>query len=226
MKKRQHRFPHMKTARKKYTILVLASALLLIALFSEWTYTKVETTTKPLLFDNLDEIPFRETGLLLGTSPTLKDGRENLYFRYRIEAAASLYQARKINTILISGDNGRETYDEPTKMKEALLAIGIPDSVIFLDYAGFRTIDSVIRSKEIFSRDSVTIISQPFHNTRALYIAQHYGLHAVAYNAKDVRGKSELHQKIRERGARVKLFIDLYLFDYKPHFLGKKEEMP
>lgn len=205
---------------------VITILLIIVILFSEWTYNRVERQTETLLYESVEQIPYRKTGLLLGTSPTLKSKSANPYFTYRIHAAAELYHAGKIKNILISGDNGTADYDEPTEMKKALIKLGVPDSVIFLDFAGFRTIDSIIRSKEIFSRDSITIISQPFHNTRALYIANYYGMHAVAFNATDLSGKAGLRQQIREHGARVKLFFDLYLMDYEPHFLGKKETMP
>jgi len=212
--------------RTKKILFAFIGLMIITAILAEWVYNQVELKTRDKLYGSVSAIPYRKTGLLLGTSPSLKSGNDNPYFTYRIEAAAELYFAGKIGNILISGDNSTEGYDEPTAMKEALIKLGVPDSVIFLDFAGFRTIDSVIRSQEIFSRDSVTVISQPFHNTRALFIANHYGLHAVAYNAKDIAGKSGFRQQLRERGARVKLFIDLYLFDYEPHFLGKKEEMP
>ena len=179
-----------------------------------------------MLYTSVNDIPYRKTGLLLGCSPVLKSGAPNPYFTHRIQATVELYRAGKISNILVSGENSRIDYDEPTAMKAALVAAGVPDSVIYLDYAGFRTIDSVIRAKEVFGRDSVTIISQPFHNKRALYIARHYGLEAVAYNAQDLGGGYGLHQKIREHGARSKLFVELYLMQYSPHFLGKKEAMP
>lgn len=216
----------MKKKRTGRIAIVALTFLLLTSAITELIYNKVNTATQNLLYTNVNEIPYRKTGLLLGTSPTLKSKAENPYFAYRIEATAALYHAGKIKNILISGDNSRATYDEPTAMKEALVKLGVPDSVIFLDFAGFRTIDSIIRAKEIFGRDSVTIISQPFHNTRAIYIANHYGLSAIGYNASDISGKAGMKVKIRERGARLKLFFDLYLWDYSPHFLGNKEIMP
>lgn len=216
----------VKNKRRRWILLISGALIIISVLFSEWAYDRVEKRTEKLLFTSVQDIPYRKTGLLLGTSPTLKSSGENPYFTYRIQAAADLYFAGKIKNILISGDNSQSDYDEPTDMKKALIKLGVPDSVIFLDFAGFRTIDSVIRSKEIFGRDSITIISQPFHNTRALYIANYYGMEAVAYNAKDIQGQAGLRQQIRERGARVKLFFDLYVMDYEPHFLGKKEPMP
>lgn len=216
----------MRGKRTKKFLIVLGISVLPCILFSEWTYHKVENDTEDLLYTSTDNIPYRKTGLLLGTSPLLKSQHENPYFTYRIRAAAELYKAGKIKYILASGQNSSAEYDEPTAMREALIKMGVPDSVIYLDYAGFRTIDSVIRAKEVFGRDEVTIISQPFHNTRALYMAKHYGLNAIAYNAQDIGGASGMRQQLRERGARVKLFAELYLMDYSPHFLGEKEKMP
>lgn len=212
------------TRKRIYLSAGILAFLLLI--FSQWAFNKVEYTTQKLIFSSVDEIPYTKTALLLGTSPTLKNGKANPYFTNRIASTAHLYHSGKITNILISGDNGSKQYDEPTAMKMALIGLGVPDSVIFLDYAGFRTIDSVIRSKEIFGRDSITIISQGFHNKRAVYIAKHHGIYAVAYNAEDIGGKSGLRQNIRERGARVKLMWDLYAVHYTPHFLGEKEVMP
>lgn len=212
--------------RIRSLLLVSASLIVVALLVTEWAYRRVENETDALLYNSVDAIPHRKTGVLLGCSPVLKSGYPNPYFTNRIQATADLYHAGKISNILVSGENSRADYDEPTAMKEALVAMGVPDSVIYLDYAGFRTIDSMIRAKEIFGRDSVTIISQPFHNRRALYIARHYGIEAVAYNARDLGGNYGLHQKLRERGARVKLFADLYLVRYSPHFLGKSEKMP
>jgi SanA protein len=106
-------------------------------------------------------------------------------------------------------------------MKEELIKQGIPDSVVFLDYAGFRTFDSVIRAKEIFGQDSIIIISQQFHNERAIYIARKNNISAWGYNAKNVNSYKGFMTKIREYFARDKVFIDL-LFGTKPKFLGQK----
>lgn len=214
--------------KKKARILLLVSLPVWVVFFAvcEWTYRRVENQTAPLLYNSVQDIPYHKTGLLLGCSPVLKSGGANPYFTHRIQATADLYHAGKISNVLVSGDNSRAGYDEPTAMKQALVALGVPDTAIFTDFAGFRTIDSIIRAKEIFGRDSVTVISQPFHNKRALYIARHYGMQAVAYNARDLGGGYGLRQRLRERGARVKLFAELYLMEYTPHFLGEKEPMP
>lgn len=187
-------------------------------LFSDWM---VESTTEDLVYNSTKDIPFNKTGLLLGTSKTLLNGRTNLYYTYRINAATKLYKSGKIKYILVSGDNGSKNYDEPTTIKKDLVAKGIPSNRIFLDYAGFRTLDSVVRSKEVFGQNSITIISQQFHNERAIFIANRKGIKAVGYNAKDVSQKYGIKVKIRERFARVKMILDL-IIGKQPKFLGAK----
>lgn len=173
------------------------------------------------LYSDTESIPYNEVGLLPGTAPKLKNGNNNLYFDYRIAAAAELYQAGKIKYILISGDNRREDYNEPEEMKKALQAQGIPEQVIYLDYAGFRTLDSVVRAKEIFGQNRLTILSQAFHNKRAIYLAGKNGIEAVGFNAKDVDMYAGLKTQIRELLAGVKVFLDLAT-GKQPHFLGEK----
>jgi SanA protein len=162
-----------------------------------------------------------KAGLLLGTSKSLSDGRGNLYFYYRIEATVSLFKNGKIKYIIVSGDNGSKQYNEPQDMKDELVRRGIPDSVIYLDYAGFRTFDSVIRAKEIFGQDTILIISQEFHNQRAIYLARNNNITAWGFNAKDVSAYMGFKTKLREYFARDKVFMDI-LFGIKPKFLGDR----
>lgn len=166
-------------------------------------------------------IPHNDVGLLLGTSPKLKNGNNNLYFDYRILAAAELYKAGKIRYILISGDNRKKDYNEPEEMKKALMQKGVPEGAIYLDYAGFRTLDSVVRAHEVFGQSRLTVISQRFHNERAIYLAGKNGIDAIGYNAKDVNAYAGIKTNARELLARVKMFIDLAI-DKQPHFLGEK----
>jgi SanA protein len=149
---------------------------------------------------------------------------ENLFFTYRIQAAAELYKAGKVDFLILSGDNNKREYNEPEEMKKALIHQGVPEQAIFLDYAGFRTLDSMVRAKEVFQQESITIISQRFHNERAIYLAEHAGLKAVALDAKDVPGHHGLKVRLREYLARVKMFIDL-LIGKQPHFLGETIEI-
>lgn len=179
----------------------------------------VTSTTQDQLFDAVSQIPHTKVGLVLGTAKTLNNGQSNYYFTFRIEAAVQLYQAGKIDFIVVSGDNGYANYNEPKDMEEALIERGIPKDHIYLDYAGFRTLDSVYRMKAIFNEDSFTIISQPFHNERAIYIANHLGLKTIGFNAKDVTRTYGFKTLLREKFARVKVVLD-HLVNKKPKYLG------
>lgn len=139
----------------------------------------------------------------------------------RIQATVALFKARKIDAIVISGDNSREGYNEPEDMQAELLKEGIPKNKIYLDYAGFRTLDSVVRMEKIFAQSSFTVISQDFHNRRAIYIAQARDLQVVGFNAEDVNAYSGFKTQLREKFARVKLFLDLYT-NKSPKYLGEK----
>lgn len=211
-----HIFVYMKKLLKWIAIAV---GLVIIGILSCNIY--VEIISGEQMFEDVTKIPSNKVGLLLGTSKYVKGGTINLYYKYRIEAAIELYNSGKIQYILVSGDNGTEYYDEPTTFKEDLVAAGIPENRIFLDYAGFRTLDSVIRSKEIFQLESFTVISQKFHNERAITIAHAKGIKAIGFNAKDVGGRSGFKVKTREMLARVAMCMDL-IFGKQPKFLGEK----
>ncbi len=184
----------------------------------------VEKTTKNKIYDDCKNIPHNKVGLFLGTSKYLARGYINLYYKYRIEATVKLFKEGKIDYILVSGDNSTKHYDEPTVIKNDLVSLGIPEQKIYLDYAGFRTLDSVVRSKEIFGQTSITVISQKFHNQRAIYIASKKGIKAIGFNAKDVSAYYGAKTRFREKFARVKMMLDL-IFGKKPKFLGKKIEI-
>ena len=182
----------------------------------------VETTSSNLVYSELSSIPYNRVGLLLGTSKYIKTGHLNPYFENRIDAAVKLYKSGKVKIILVSGDNGHVSYNEPRQMTQELIKRGIPADSIVLDYAGFRTLDSVVRCNKVFGQERFTIISQEFHNKRAIFIAQNYGLYAIGYNAKDISLRSGLKTKTRELLARVKVLIDLHLINKGPKFLGDK----
>ena len=174
--------------------------------------------------DTIDELPARKVTLVLGTGKFTKSGYLNPYFTSRIIAAAQLYHSGKTEHFILSGDNGTKGYNEPEDMRAALIEKGVPASAITLDYAGFRTLDSVVRCQKIFQQEEITIVSQAFHNTRALFIANHYGLKAVAFAAKEV----PYHRyKIwtRELLARTKAVLDLYVLRTQPKFLGEVVEI-
>lgn len=183
----------------------------------------VEKNAKDKLYTSVSEIPYNRVGLLLGTCKTMDDKVTiNPFWKFRVDATYALWKAKKIDRILISGDNGWHGYNEPQDFLDTFIALGIPDSCMVCDFAGFRTHDSVIRSKKVFGQNKVTVISQKFHNERALFIAQKYGIDALAFNANDVSFRSGLYTFFREKAARVLLFLDLYVLNTQPHFIGKK----
>lgn len=181
----------------------------------------ISKSTAKQIYADVNSIPEREVGLLLGTSKYLSNGSLNLYYKYRIDAAVALFRAGKIKYIIVSGDNSKDSYNEPELMMQDLVAAGIPATHIFLDYAGFRTLDSILRSKAIFGADDITIISQPFHNERALFIANHKNVNAIAYNATDVSARYGARVVFREKMARVKVLVD-FLTNKQPKFYGDK----
>ena len=193
-------------------------------LFVWWANHKIETETKNFVSYDIQKLPNEKVGLLLGTSKILKSGWKNLYFFNRIDAAEQLYKSGKIKYILISGDNSTKDYSEPEDMQAELLKRGIPADKIVLDFAGFGTLDSVVRAKEIFGQNSFIIISQKFHNERAVFLAQHYGIKAYGFNAKDVNKYFGFKTKVREYFARAKVFVD-FLLGVEPKFGGEKVEI-
>lgn len=175
---------------------------------------QVQRSAAPYCYDALADVPAQRVGLVLGTR-----GGNNPYFVHRMEAAAALYHAGNVQHLLVSGDNGHRSYNEPMDMREALMAAGVDSNHITLDFAGFRTLDSVVRALKVFGQAEFVVISQRFHNERAVYIAREHGIRAVAFNAKDVDVRRGLRTRIREKFARTKVFLDL-LFGVEPHFLG------
>ena len=169
----------------------------------------VNRRSEPKLFDDVEAIDHNRVGLLLGTRPYLANGQRNRYYQYRIDAAVALYQAGKIEVILVSGDYHSAEYNEPDSMRLDLMARGIPAEAIVADYAGFRTLDSLLRCQQVFGVDEVTVISQPFHNRRSVVIAEHHGIEAIAYNARDVSRRDGVRVQLREKLARVKMLWDL-----------------
>jgi len=177
----------------------------------------IEKSTEKYLYDTIESVPEKEFALVLGANKKGKFGI-NKYFQYRMESAAELYFNKKVKKIIVSGDNHIKGYDETTDMALYLIAFGVPDSIIIRDYAGFRTLDSVVRAKKVFNCTSLIIVSQEFHNQRAVFIAHHYGIDAAGYNAQDVQSKSNLTH-FREIGAKFMAILDLYLFNRQPKFL-------
>ena len=174
----------------------------------------VVNNAKGKAFADIDSIKYSKIGLLLGTTPQARLTRvTNYFFIYRIDAAEQLFRAGKIEQILISGDeNSLDGINEPECMRDSLVARGVPASAIILDGKGYRTICSVVNANKMFGLKSFTIISQGFHNERALYLTEHLGLdveNIQAFNAKMPNSRRAYLTSIREYFARVKMFLDI-----------------
>jgi SanA protein len=188
--------------------------VLLAALAAAGAWIVMERGAAAQISASLDGLAPAEAGLVLGSSRLLRGGYLNPYFANRIRAAATLFASGKVKYLIVSGnqaDGGRAAggYDEPTDMRDALVAAGVPENRIYRDYAGFRTLDSVLRAKTVFGQDRVILVSQHFHLARALFLAKRHGLDFEGFEAADVPLRYDLTTKIREAGARVWALVDI-----------------
>ena len=177
-----------------YSLSVLVGILLLIVLgLDRWMSWK----TAPYIFDDLQDLPYRQVGVVLGT--------------------AKYYRTGVI-------DNALQSYNEPVTMRKDLIAAGVDPADIVLDYAGFRTLDSIVRTRKVFDTNDFIIITQRFHCERALFIALHMGIQAQCYAVPSP--KDMLSVRVREFGARFGALADLYIFKREPRFLGPLVPIP
>ena len=211
-------------SRRRLKIVVIGLftlAALLILCTNLW----VIISTEDKVLRDINLLDGHNVALVLGTSKRLTSGASNPFFENRIKAAAQLYHEGKISHFIVSGDNRELNYNEPMQMRKALIQLGVPDSVITLDYAGLRTLDSIVRSKEIFGQEKITIITQSFHSYRALFISNYYDIDAVALVAQDSATVTPVRVYIREFFARTKAVLDLYVLNTSPHHMGEKEPL-
>lgn len=203
----------------RVTLIGFGAMLLFTIIINLW----VIWGTQSRIFEDVNLVPKSKVALLLGTSPTTSRGK-NVFFMHRIRAAAALYNAGKVKKIIVSGDNSVENYNETKAMRNELVKLGVPNSAIVNDHAGFRTLDSVIRAKSVFDQNEIVIVSQRFHVQRAIYIADAKGIKATGYVAKDPpHGNLYFKVMFREYFARIKAFLDCYLLGTDAKFPGPKE---
>jgi SanA protein len=206
----------------KKIIFLMLFGLILYALLVRHN-DRIKESSSVYIYSEISKIPAKKALLLLGTTKYLKNGHINYFYKYRIDSAVRLFNAGKVKAIVVSGDNGTKSYDEPTTMHDDLVARGIPSNYITLDYAGFRTLDSIVRAKAIFDLEDYIIVSQRFHLERAIYIAQAKGQKVIGFVAKDFKNTVwAKRMENRELLARAKAFIDLYILEKEPRFYGSK----
>ncbi len=186
----------------------------------------VKDASRGKIYDSINEVPKKDVALLLGTSKYIKRGKINYFYKYRIDSAVKLFKNGKIKAILVSGDNATKYYNEPARMRRDLIKRGIPKDKIYMDFAGFRTLDSILRAKNVFGLNKFIIVSQKFHLERALFIAKAYKIDAIGFKAKSLENtKATIKMRLREYLARVKAFLDVYILHTTPKFFGKFEKI-
>lgn len=207
------------TARSLFGLLILAVVTTLLIQHS------VVRCARGMTYHDVQLVSGKHVGLVFGCDDRFQD-RENLYFTHRMDAAADLWKAGKLCCLIVSGDNRSMQYNEPKKMKKALIERGVPAEKIVCDYAGLRTLDSVIRARTIFGVQKCLMISQLFQNERAIYIAKAHGIEAMGFNAKDVTGPGGRKTKWREFAARMMMWLDIHALHTQPRHGGPREPLP
>jgi SanA protein len=208
----------------KYTIFITVLLSVIAALFVDFY---IQNVADKYIYSSVSKIPKTNVALLLGTAKYIKKGKINYFYKYRIDAAAMLYKSGKIKAVLVSGDNATRYYNEPRRMYKDLVKAGIPKDKIYLDFAGFRTLDSIKRATAIFGLKRYVIISQRFHLERAIFLAKANGADAIGFEAKSLDNTvASAKMRAREYLARVKAFLDVYILHTTPKFFGKFEKIP
>ncbi|MGL1893813.1 MAG: YdcF family protein [Spirochaetaceae bacterium] len=204
--------------KKRFKILILIIVILILSILSSLSWIYI--STKKNIYSNISELPYNRVGLIPGCNKYISTGVLNRYYIQRINAGVKLFNQGKIDYILVSGDNAHASYDEPREMRNSLVEAGIPNDKIYSDYAGFRTLDTIVRAREVFQLKDVTFISQNFHNQRGVFIGNHRNIKVDAFNVGSIDLKFGYKTEIREIFAKVKMLIDLYILDKEPKFLG------
>lgn len=206
--------------RRAITLLVVTAVLGLVSIIAAGAL--INLTARGRTYSDVQLIPHRRVGLILGCAKILPGGYGNPFFQYRVAAAAELFRAGKIDYLLVSGDNHIHAYDEAKDMKNSLVDLGVPHERIYCDYAGFRTLNSVVRARDVFGQTEITIISQEFHNRRAIFIARHRGMDAIGFNAAEVDAYDSFKTRCREQFAKVNTVLDIFVFRRQPKFFGPR----
>lgn len=207
--------PELRVRRllKRWLLIGFVAFALVVLLANRWTIN----STDAYVFSDWSLMPDNQVGIVLGTSQYTKSGALSADFRGRIDAAARLYELGKVKHLIVSGANPDSTYNEPRRMWQELVKKGVPASAITMDFAGFRTFDSVSRAKAVFGFERFTLITQKYHAYRAVFIGRKMDLNAIAY----VAPGTQYRHPVREVFARVKAILDLYLLRTRPKFLGE-----
>jgi SanA protein len=212
-----------KTPFRWFRCVVIAGAAVLVLLVAVNLWMTLRSNDR--MFDKAASVPETDVALVLGTGKFAGSGGLNAHFRIRMDSAAALYRAGRVKHFVLSGDNSRHGYNEPEDMKASLIERGVPAAAMTCDYAGFRTLDSVVRAKEIFGIAKCVIVSDDFHLARALWLADRNGIAATAYYSEALPWSTSGKSRAREWLARVKAVSD-EIIGTEPKFGGPKVALP
>jgi SanA protein len=206
--------------RPLLALVLLGGALALILVLVAWLADRrLESFADPYLAEDPKALPDVDVALVLGAAPIGPEGGPNRYFEYRLDAAAALWRAGKVRYLLVSGDNRRPDYDEPTAMRAGLVKRGVPESAIYRDFAGVRTRDSVLRARSVFGQQRLIIVSQGFHASRAIFLARREGIDAWGLAARDVKRAYSIFTELRRYPSALRAYFDVW-FDTPPRHAG------
>ena len=170
----------------------------------------LDSEAEPYATDRVDAAQTAEVALVLGAAPLLDDGRPNRFFEYRLDAAASLYRAGKVKYLLASGDSIHPSYDETTAMKRGLIKRGVPTEAIYRDTAGVRTLDSVLRARDLYGQRRLVIVSQDYHVRRAVWLARQHGIEAYGLDAQGISPFDALDSWARQFPSALRAVLDIW----------------
>jgi SanA protein len=200
--------------RRLRGVIVLSCSMLVLcgagalSLLCQWL---VHAAGNNRVFEKIEDVPENEVGLVLGTAKWVSRGKVNRFFSYRIDAACRLYKSGKVRRLLLSGNGIDSGRCEPEQMKNELIARGIPAGALDTDNGGIRTLNSILRAKSVYGIKRMTIVSQEFHNRRALFFCRASGIDAVGFNAENVPVSESPRTMLREFLARITAVLELAL---------------
>ncbi|MFI5000595.1 MAG: vancomycin high temperature exclusion protein [Reyranellales bacterium] len=194
-----------------YALAALAAVVVAGAALSWFAQRRLEALAALYMSDDAARLPAVDVALVLGAAPIGPEGGPNRYFEYRLDAAATLWRAGKAKYLLVSGDNRRSDYDEPTAMRAGLIARGVPAEAIYRDFAGLRTRDSVLRANSVFGQKRLIVVSQGFHAARAIFLAREEGIEAWGFEARDVERPFSVLTRLRRYPSALRAYCDIWL---------------
>ncbi|KIC03492.1 membrane protein [Flavobacterium sp. JRM] len=203
--------------KKHFKKLIYLSIIGLIIII--YINVDIKSKTNDLIYHSLNDIPKTDVGIVFGAG--INGDKPSTYLKDRLDAGILLYKSKKINKILLSGDNGSDEHDELTVMKNYCFENGVDTTKIYVDYAGFDTYSTMFRAKSIFKIKSAVLISQEYHLNRAIYIGDKLGIKSVGFSANAREYQNYKYVCFREYFSRLKSVLDVAR-NREPYFLGNE----